>query len=325
MTANAFAHEPHHGLAEAFWRFCEGAVSLPHPGSGRTIERWRVLAQMAAQDLSLVKLAEAHADALSILAECGAPKPDTGTRWAVWAANPPNARLSARRLAHTLRLNGTKAWCSGASLVTHALVTCFEGETPLLARVDMHEHGTTTLPATWANAGMRDAQTTSVTFKSVEAKLIGSPGCYVERPGFWQGAIGIAACWHGAATAIALPLLNACARRNDAHAFAHLGFVQAALSASASVLRGAASWVDEHPMADAQRIALTTRAVVENAATETIQRVGRALGAGPLCQDARHAQRVSDLSVFMRQSHAEHDLEALGRLAENEALSWQLS
>ena len=47
--------------------------------------------------------------------------------------------------------------------------------------------------------------------------------------------------------------------------------------------------------------------------------VGRALGAGPLCLDAVHAQRAADLPVYLRQSHAERDLAGLGALAAQDA------
>jgi hypothetical protein len=40
----------------------------------------------------------------------------------------------------------------------------------------------------------------------------------------------------------------------------------------------------------------------------------RALGAGPLCRNARFARALADLPVFLRQSHAERDLAALGEL-----------
>ena len=55
--------------------------------------------------------------------------------------------------------------------------------------------------------------------------------------------------------------------------------------------------------------------MVETAVDETINRTGRALGPAPLCQDAQHARRVADLTIYVRQSHAERDLERLGRLA----------
>jgi len=45
-----------------------------------------------------------------------------------------------------------------------------------------------------------------------------------------------------------------------------------------------------------------------------LSRTARALGPGPLCQDAGHAQRVAELAIYVRQSHAERDLR-LGRLA----------
>jgi len=43
-----------------------------------------------------------------------------------------------------------------------------------------------------------------------------------------------------------------------------------------------------------------------------LQHAGRALGAATLCHDAQVARLMADLPVFMRQSHAERDLAALG-------------
>jgi hypothetical protein len=37
------------------------------------------------------------------------------------------------------------------------------------------------------------------------------------------------------------------------------------------------------------------------------------LGAGPYCKDRQFARLIADLPVFLRQSHAERDLAALGR------------
>jgi hypothetical protein len=65
----------------------------------------------------------------------------------------------------------------------------------------------------------------------------------------------------------------------------------------------------------AELIARRTRAVVETAVEQTIHRTGRALGPTPLCQDGEHAQRVADLSIYVRQRHAERDLTQLGRQA----------
>jgi hypothetical protein len=80
----------------------------------------------------------------------------------------------------------------------------------------------------------------------------------------------------------------------------------------------AAAEVDADPLnrkGSAELIARRVRAVVETAVDQVINRTARALGPGPLCQDADHAQRVADLTIYVRQSHAERDLEQLGRLA----------
>ena len=75
-----------------------GRLNLPRPGGGRTRERWAVLADLAEEDLSLARLAEGHADALAILAELGVlAAPPAGSRWGVWAAQPPGPRLMAIR------------------------------------------------------------------------------------------------------------------------------------------------------------------------------------------------------------------------------------
>ena len=72
-----------------------GLDRLPLPGSGATLERWRMLAAVAAFDLALVKLYEGHTDALAILAELDGKHSDKGNAWGVWAAEPPTARLGA--------------------------------------------------------------------------------------------------------------------------------------------------------------------------------------------------------------------------------------
>jgi hypothetical protein len=60
-------------------------------------------------------------------------------------------------------------------------------------------------------------------------------------------------------------------------------------------------------------LALTVRDTIERNATEIMDHVGRALGPAPLAHDARHARLVADLSVYIRQSHAEFDRAEIGR------------
>lgn len=105
-------------------------------------------------------------------------------------------------------------------------------------------------------------------------------------------------------------------RIGNPHAQAHLGAVDAALAAAEAMLVSAADFVDTEPSSGrTELVARRVRAVAETAVDEAITRSGRALGPGPLALDAEHARRVADLTMYVRQSHAEQDLAALGRLA----------
>jgi len=67
------------------------------------------------------------------------------------------------------------------------------------------------------------------------------------------------------------------------------------------------------------------RTAVETSAEAVMRHAGRAFGATPLCRNARFARRMADLPVFLRQGHAERDLETLGRLSQHtESPAWTL-
>lgn len=297
-----------------------GSVDVPLPGSGQTVVRFQQLARLAEMNVVAGRLAEAHADAVAILAELDGIEPSHGSLWGVWAAESRDGVVSARRTAAGTVLDGIKPWCSGATFCTHALVTARldSGERGLFA-VDLTQAGVEALPSTWCNTGMAESDTRSVQFTDAEAVPIGTPGEYLSRPGFWHGAVGVSACWLGGARSVASPLYARAADDDvDAHSLAHLGAVDAALAAGEAMVMAAAAEIDADPdntKGAAELVARRTRAAIENAVDEVIRRTARALGPGPLSQDAEHAQRVADLTMYVRQSHAERDLERLGRLA----------
>ncbi len=297
-----------------------GELELPLPGSGRTAQRWRRLSELTAIDVVAGRLAEAHADAVAILAELGGPAADSGEWWGVWAAEAPGAVVTARGAGDVVVLDGTKAWCSGAGLCSHALVTANldDGRRGLFA-VDLRDSGARPLQSAWHNWGMADSDTRSVDFSAATAVPVGPAGGYLARPGFWFGAMGVAACWLGGARAVAAPLYQRAAGGSaDQHLLAHLGAVDAAITAAEATLDAAADQVDRDPRNSsglAEVTARRVRAVVETAVDETLRRTDRALGPGPLSGDERHARAVADLTVYVRQSHAERDLAALGLLA----------
>ena len=299
-----------------------GFDQLPLPGSGQTLARFQRLAEVGGHDLGLCKLYEGHTDALAIIQQLGG-SPTPASTWGMWAAEPPQAKVRVTPSGQMVLLDGRKAWCSGAAVLSHALLTAWDDQDQQqLVAVALDQPGVTVTTDGWQAVGMAATGSVEVVFEGAEAQAIGNPGDYLQRPGFWQGGIGIAACWYGAAQSIAERLRRHCAQRPEPHALAHLGAVDSALHAAAEVLRVSALAIDAQPTANAELLARRARAVVENSAEQVIQHVGRALGAGPYCKDRQFAQLIADLPVFLRQSHAERDLAALGQAVINE--DWTL-
>ncbi|MFS0827304.1 acyl-CoA dehydrogenase [Pseudomonas phoenicis] len=302
--------------------------ALPLPGQGRTLQRWQTLARVAGCDLGLAKLYEGHTDALAILAECAPPSFAREGIWGVWAAEPPDARARiVARDGDQVHLAGRKAWCSGALQIDRALITAWsDDDRPQLVAIDLKHPAQRVTAMGWQAVGMASTASVEIDFDRSPGTAIGAPGQYLDRPGFWQGGGGIAACWYGATEALARYLREHCRTpRADAHAQAHLGAVDVALQGARLALRDCAHWIDRHPALDAERPVRRTRALVEAAAEEVIHHVGRALGATPFCRTAHFARLSADLPVYLRQSHAERDLAALGQqLAQSASGDWSL-
>lgn len=176
----------------------------------------------------------------------------------------------------------------------------------------------------WEAVGMQATQSVEVDFHSARATLVGDRNAYVCRPGFWHGGAGIAACWYGAAAALATRLRDAAKRRDDPHLQAHLGAADVALVAARACLRECAHAIDAAPLADARQLALRARGAAESAVDITLQACARGLGAGPLCRDRWFARMAADLPVFVRQSHAEADLAALAATVVASGEDWRI-
>lgn len=302
-----------------------GFADLPPPGNGHTLQRWRMLAEVAAADLALVKVFEGHTDAQAILHELGASESHKSGLWAVWAAELPQARVTIVSRTHDqVRLRGRKAWCSGAAFVDHAVMTVWdEHEQAQLVALDMNQPGIRVTEDGWQAVGMAESASVEVVFDDACAQCIGDSGVYVSRPGFWQGAAGIAACWYGAGVAIARHVQRLL--RPQPHALAHLGALDTALGGMRLALHDCASWIDQHPYDDAEYHARRLRAHIEEGLDAVMRHAGRALGATPFCRDPHFARLMTDLPVFLRQSHAERDLQRLGELVmQREPEGWHL-
>lgn len=309
-------------LASAAREVLARQPTLPLPGRGHTLERWRALAAIAGRDLCVAKVMEAHYDAQAILADLQQTALGAGTLAAVWAAEGPQATL--RYDEETGTVSGAKPWCSGAGLVDVALVTARCGDGTRLVCLRTDAPGVLLQPQSWHATGMRGIPSGTVQFDQVRAEPVGAPGAYLARPGFWHGGAGIAACWYGAAVALAAPLQRSPRVEDDAQAAALLGQVDMALQSSAALLRELAAWIDAMPSQPHRFDVIRARSVVERACMQVLDAVGRALGPAPMCLDPGHAQRWADLTVFIRQSHADRDWADLGRAIQRQEGPWTL-
>jgi alkylation response protein AidB-like acyl-CoA dehydrogenase len=310
-----------------FGRACREAEAWPLPGQGHTAQRLHLLAQWSAQDVVLGRLLEAHADAIAIIHELGAAQDVLGSvphgRWGVWAAGPAES-LVASSDDGGWRISGSKRWCSGAGMVTNALVDAASPDGQRLFAVELSHRGIRRAEPDWVGPGMRRADTRRVEFFDVPAQAIGGPGDYGSRPGFWAGSIGVAACWHGGTVLVAEALRSAAEKDPEVHCLVHLGSVYAALFQNWSTLQAAAQCIDAGSPSALAVLARAVRSTVERNAMSVIDHLGRALGPRPLAFDDAHVHAVHDLQVYVRQDHAERDLERLGRDLLNGPVPWPL-
>ena len=308
--------------------------SVPRPGSGQTLRLFETLATLAAMDLTAARVAEAHLDALSILDQAALDPAglvaggSTAPTWGVFAAEGAGVRLDARPTGQgQWRLDGTKPWCSLAGSLSHALITAHTSATTRrLFVVALTGHGITARTDLWVSRGLPAVPSGPVEFRDTVALPVGDDGWYLRRPGFAWGGIGVAACWWGGAVGLARRVWESMLEREpDQIALAHLGALDVALTAAGTSLAAAAAAIDSGEAVGEQGalLAARVRGQVARTVDEVITRTGHALGPAPLAFDARHAARVADLQLYVRQHHAERDDAALGRrLRESGVSPW---
>ncbi|WP_404434535.1 acyl-CoA dehydrogenase [Microbacterium lacus] len=311
----------------------EVGKSAPFIGYGRTRELWELLAATAAVDVAAARMLEPHLDALSILRQaasafdhdsafdkdnvCDGVGADAESTWGVFAAEGAAGKtLVARHSADGWRLNGTKPWCSLATHLTHALVTASVDGGRQMFAVNLRDAGVRPHAGPWVARGLQNVVSADVDFHDVPAIPVGDAGWYLQRPGFAWGGISVAACWWGAAAPLTDSLLGAAqSERADQVALVHLGTVDEAMWSARSVLVEAAGLIDDGGSAviGERLLANRVRGTVFSAATRALSEADAALGPLPLVADERHARRIADLHLYLRQHHGVRDTERIGR------------
>jgi hypothetical protein len=288
---------------------------VPDPGSGATPERHRALFEVArTAPVSVARLVEAHTDAVSILHEAGL-EPHPSALYGVWASEVPGSAV--RMDLQTSRLVGSKPFCSGLGVVDRALVTVADGDLgkELLVEVEVADSNTVSHDTSrWSTPALAGTATGAVRFDDHAASRVvsGEHRWYLQRPGFWHGACGPAACWAGGAVGLvdaAEAMID-----DDPHRRAHLGAMRALAWGLEAVLDRAGRDIDDAPddVDAAHARALAVRHLVERSATEILDRFGTALGPRPFVSEPAVAQRFVDVHLYLRQDHGERDLAALG-------------
>lgn len=295
-----------------------GRLDVAPPGAGHTGARWLALHDLAVQDVAVARLCEAHLDATAILVEAGA-RPREGAVYGVWASVRPDGagvRLDAGRV------QGRTDFCSGIGIVDRALVEVTVDGDRRLVDVDarfVHHDGAWCSPTSasnarieWHHAGLTACNTGAVTWvDAADVELVGGPGWYLDRVGFWHGACGPAACWAGGAAGLVPEL----APGDDPFRLAAFGELWADAWTMRAVLQQAGDEIDRDPsnVEAARWRARALRHTVHETCTTMLDRFARASGPRPLVACADIAQRIADVEIYLRQHHGLRDLAALGR------------
>ena len=301
-------------------RINNGDLDLAPLAEGRTRERFQALQRLSCENISLGRLAEAHVDALQILREAnrqGIP----GASYGVWAAEDPSCELRLVTQDGQSRLVGTKSFCTGAGFIDRALVTVRTPEVLLLDLDIASNRDRFGIDVSgWCSPAFADTATAVVDFAGLEvpsSAVVGGSGWYLDRPGFWNGACGPAACWAGGAQGIvawAHTKLTAAAKPHPIRDVA-IGTLAALADQMDAVVAHAAHDIDADPSDEvkARRRALAVRHNIERGCTSVLDVVGRIVGPRPLISDVQFQTRSLAVQLYIRQCHAEGDLETLGQ------------
>jgi alkylation response protein AidB-like acyl-CoA dehydrogenase len=330
-------------------------LSSRHGGRGLGAERKNtsalltLLRHLGRGNLSVARLYEGHANALTLIYRFGTPAQKerfaadarAGKRFAVWNTEGSDGVRLASAGEGRYRLSGAKTFASGAGHLERPLITARfadhhprSGEPQMLV-VPADEVETTVDESWWTPVGMRASASYKIDFGGVEVggeHLIGAPGDYHREPYFSGGAIRFAAAQFGGAEALPALVrrhLQEAGRTGDVHQRRRAGEAALAGESARLILEHAAALFDQygeskkHAGAErgershaAERVvayAHLARTAVEQTCTGVLQRAERSIGARGMMQPHALERIARDLRVYLRQPAPDAALDALGR------------
>ncbi|MGC1411864.1 MAG: acyl-CoA dehydrogenase family protein [Acetobacteraceae bacterium] len=301
-----------------------GALAAPVPGglgglglgteASGAIHLAEVMRLIGRGNLSLGRLYEAHVNVLRLIARYGTERQMrhaadlalAGQPFGLWVTDAPDAQVC---LTEDLVLHGTKAPCSGAGHVRHALITARlpGGATRMVIIGPVPARNAD--PSGWVMQGMRAARNGRIIMEGLSvaaSALIGSDGDYLREPDFSGGAWRGAAVALGGLEALVAEMRATLVTRNraaDAHQRARIGKTLIALETVRMWVRRTALLAEAND-GDAGDIVNTVnlaRIAVEAAGLDIIRLVQRSLGLTAFRAGTLIELLLRDLATYLRQ------------------------
>ncbi len=312
-------------LAEA------GLLKIVLPGEeldfneSRTADLLLLLKKIGMTNLSVGRIYEGHVNALYLIHIFGTK--DQRNFWynqvrfknalfGVWNTQSNNGVMFENEKGE-MCVSGKKTFCSGAALVSHALITgninTVERKGWQMMVLNMDKIDDERIDkSTWKTLGMKASGSYTVDFtgyKVAEDELLAQPGEYLKQPFFNGGAIRFAAVQLGGAEAIAmetiryLKLLN---RTDNDLQNIRISNIMTAITAGNIWIDQAGKnydeWVDQpEKFMDLIAFANMTRTAIEEIGLLVMKESNQCVGARGLMHPFCFERLFRDLSFYLRQ------------------------
>ncbi|EDM35929.1 hypothetical protein PBAL39_23017 [Pedobacter sp. BAL39] len=329
--ASECEHDPEGPKVEFQWLNECGALAAVLPGGemdfnkSHTGQLLKLLKDIGKANLSVGRIFEGHINALYLIHLFAEQEQrekwytevrDFGYLFGVWNTQTNDGILFTEN-ERFLKIEGSKTFCSGATLVDRALIT---GNISLLHRtgwqmaiIDMKQIDRSKIDReSWKTLGMKASGSYKVDFSGYEIyeeELLSIPGFYLRQPYFSGGAIRFAAVQLGGAEAIAthtLAYLKNLDRTSDPIQQLRISNMMAQLVSGRMWLDRAATHYDTWANSAAEDEALIafanmTRVSIEDICLKIMEESNRCVGARGLMHPYPLERIFRDLSFYLRQ------------------------
>jgi alkylation response protein AidB-like acyl-CoA dehydrogenase len=316
-----------------------GALSAVIPnrfgGLGLGIDRrgalslFALLRSIGRGNLAVGRIFEGHVNAFKLIATFGSEVQirrasddlRAGHLFAIWNAETKDkVRIQSGK---NQKLQGTKAFCSGAGYVTRALITASDGSGMRMLLIPL-EAGERVGCVEAGLHGMRATRTASMNLDEIEISadsFIGSIDDYTREPTFSAGAWRTSAVTLGGLDAVIAEMqqqLRARDRHEDPHQLSRIGHALIARESARLWIERAARMEES---VDCVAATITgyinlSRIALESAAFDIIRLVQRTLGLSAFLQANPVERLMRDLATYLRQPAGDEAL--------TEAAAWFL-